>query len=60
MSRYRSYSNSRYDDDEEDGHPTIKDYKASEMKRKEKRLKNALKSKNFDALLDEEDEEYDI
>ena len=59
MSRYRNYSKPRFEDEEEDGHPTIRDYKAAENRRKEKRLKNALKSKNLDALL-EEDDEYDI
>ena len=60
MSRYRNYSNKpQFEDDEDEGHPTIKDYKAAENRRKEKRLKNALKSKNLDALL-EEDDEYDI
>jgi len=60
MSKYRNHSNKRFDDEEEEGHPSIKDYRANEMRRKEKRLKNALKSKNLDALLEEEDEEYDI
>lgn len=59
MSRYRNYgSKSRFEDEEEDGHPTIRDYKQQENRRKEKRLKNALKSKNIDALL--EDDEYDL
>lgn len=58
MSRYRTYGKPRFDDEEEtEGHPTIRDYKAQENRRKEKRLKNALKSKNFDAIL--EDDDYD-
>lgn len=57
MSRYRSYN--KHEDEDDEGHPSIKEYKAQEFKRKEKRLKNALKSKNYDALL-EEDDEYDI
>lgn len=58
MSRYRNYGKTRFDDeDETEGHPTIRDHKVQENKRKEKRLKNALKSKNFDALL--EDDIYD-
>lgn len=58
MSRYRNYSKPRFEEEEDEGHPTIRDYKAQENRRKEKRLKNALKSKNFDALL--EDDEYDV
>lgn len=50
----------RYDDDDNEGHPTLKDYEENQKKRKEKRLKNALRSKNFAALLDEDDDEYDI
>jgi hypothetical protein len=59
MSRYRSYSKTRLEDEDEDGHMSIKDKAAMENRRKEKRLKNVLKSKKFDALL-EEDDEYDI
>lgn len=57
MSRYRNYGKTRFDDEEDDGQPTIRDYKQQELRRKEKRLKNALKSKNIDALL--EDDDYD-
>ena len=47
--------------DEDEEHVSRKEYKEQEMKRKEKRIKNALKSKNIDALLeDEDDNEYDI
>ena len=57
----RNYTEKRhYDDDDNEGHPTLKDYEEHQKKRKEKRLKNALRSKNLDALLDEDADEYDI
>lgn len=63
MSKYRTYSHrqkSSWDMDDDEEQFSRKEYKEQEMKRKEKRLKNALKSKNIDALLEDEDDEYDI
>jgi hypothetical protein len=64
MSKYRTYSHrqkSAWDMDEDEEQVSRREYKEQEIKRKEKRIKNALKSKNIDALLeDEDDDEYDI
>lgn len=54
-SRSKDFSRSNQWDDYDDGEHY--DYKGAERRRKEKRMKNLIRSKNVDQLLDMDDDE---
>ena len=56
MKNKASRKNNKFNyDDDEDGY-TIQDFKKDKMRRQQKRLDYAIKTKNIDALLEYEDE----
>jgi hypothetical protein len=56
-SKNKNFSSRRdwYDDDEEDGYS----YQDTKQKRKEKRMKNLIRSKNVDQIMGMDDDEYE-
>ena len=55
-SRSKDYSRNNFWNDDEEGYY---DHRSDVQKRKEKRVKNLIRSKNVDQLLEMDDDEYD-
>lgn len=53
MKKYRDIMNEMNDDDK----PSKKDYRLREEKKNDKRMKNVLRSKNYQDLIDLDEEE---
>lgn len=55
-SRSKDFSRNNYWNDEDEGYY---DHKGAAQKRKEKRVRNLIRSRNVDQLMEMDDDEYD-